>query len=50
MPDLFIALAHYLTFVLMDGDYLNDWLRHCPAQFAASLMTLGKLISQMPKG
>jgi len=40
-----IALARYLLVVVTDGDYLNDWLTHLPADTIDATQTAGWLLS-----
>lgn len=40
-----VALALYLHHTATDGDYLNDWLTHLPAELAAQALTVGRIIA-----
>ena len=35
----------YLLIVLTDGDYLNDWLTHMPADVATYAEVIGRFVS-----
>jgi len=39
------AVLRYLSFVLTDGDYLNDWLTHMPAELAAIMLIVGRALA-----
>jgi hypothetical protein len=41
-----IDILRYLMVVLVDGDWLNDWLTHVPAELQPHLLEVGKFIAQ----
>jgi hypothetical protein len=45
MFDIIIAILLYLFTVMADGDYLNDWLTHVPADLAPYLESLGRALA-----
>lgn len=40
-----ITIARYLLHVTQDGDYLNDWLTHMPAQLADAMTIIGYIVA-----
>jgi hypothetical protein len=42
--DLIGAILYYLYFVILDGDWLNDWLTHMPPTVRAIMEHIGKII------
>jgi hypothetical protein len=48
VPDrILIPLSRYITAVLDDGDYLNDWLTRFSSPMADALMAFGKRLAEM---
>jgi len=43
--DLLLNLLRYFSFVVADGDYLNDWLTHLPPVMEPSVIEMGKAIA-----
>jgi hypothetical protein len=44
MPTIMDVLI-YLFYVLMDGDYLNDWYTHVPEAMQQGLVMTGQLLA-----
>ncbi len=42
-----LYLMKYLAVVLLDGDYLNDWLTWLPSSVAPSIQVVGEWIAGM---
>lgn len=40
-----LNLLRYLAIVITDGDWLNDWLTHLPADIAPAVQTVGQFIA-----
>lgn len=40
-----MALVHYFTAILVDGDYLNDWLTHLPVVIRPLVEMLGMALA-----
>jgi hypothetical protein len=39
------ALLNYIHAVLIDGDWMNDWLTHLPAEWVPTIMWIGQLLA-----
>ncbi len=39
------AIHAYFAYILLDGDYLNDWLTHIPSFLRAFLLVVGQLLA-----
>ncbi len=44
------SLARYLAFVLVDGDYLNDWITHLPEIYQPIVQGIGQVIAVIIHG
>ena len=43
--DHLINLTRYLAFVVVEGDYLNDWLTHLPSDWRQTVMEIGQIVA-----
>ena len=44
---LLLDLLRYLSYVVVDGDWLNDWLSHLPAGMESYAIEMGKAVAQI---
>jgi hypothetical protein len=42
--NLLLNLLRYLSYVVVDGDWLNDWLTHMPAGMEPYAIEMGKAV------
>lgn len=40
-----LDLFRYFAIVVLDGDHMNDWLTHLPADVAPAVQTVGQFIA-----
>ena len=45
-----LTVAHYLYYTLLDGNYLNDYLRHLDHASAAQWESIGHAIARLIGG
>ena len=44
---MLLDLIRYFAFVVVDGDYLNDWVTHLPAGMVEPVIEMGKAVAQV---
>ena len=42
---ILLDMFRYLAFIVIDGDYLNDWLTHLPVGMQEGMIEVGKAIA-----
>lgn len=45
--DMLMVLIRYLAVIMVDGDWLNDWLTHLPADWQPTVQAIGELVAKL---
>ena len=46
MNEIAHSILRYITVVMQDGDYLNDWLTHMPSELATAIVIVGQYLAE----